>query len=212
MQRSPLLRRLPVALLVLALPGCGGDRSLGDPVALDLTVVPGVEGTIHSDGTVVPGGPYLVGDTAANVGQRALFRFSSAALPAGAVVESAQLRIHQSAVAGAPYAGLGDAILEHVSIDTGAGPGLDAADYGSAALSQGFAFVAGDPGLGYRVAEVAVALANDRAAGRTTHDFRLEHVLITDADATVDRTTWNDGADTVGNGNVPHLVVTYRLP
>jgi hypothetical protein len=211
-----MTRALPSALLAVlalsALPSCGGGGSLGDPVVVDLTAVAGSDGTVHRDGTVVAGGPYLVGDTPANVGQRAFVRFSTAALPADAVVVFAELWIHQSLVTGAPYEGLGDAMFEHVRIDAGTGPGLDGADYGSAAVNEGFALLSRAPALGYKAADVTVAVADDRYVGLTTHDFRLEHWLVTDIDATVDRTTWNDAADALGNGNVPHLVVTYRLP
>jgi hypothetical protein len=213
MNRSILWTACWLVLASISATGCGGGNGpSGPPVVVDLLVVPGSEGTVHSDGTVTPGGAFLIGDSATNVAHRALLRFSTAAIPAGAVLESAVLRVHQSSVVGSPYATLGEVVLQHVSLDRGAGPGLDAGDFASPPVSDGFAMLSRETTIGYHSIDLVVGVSNDLRAGRTTSDLRIHHVAGTDGDSTADRSSWNNGTDALGNGNVPHLVVTYRLP
>ncbi len=118
------------------------------------------------------------------------------------------LRMHQSAVIGAPYATLGSVIVDHVDI----GLTLDAADFGAAALQAGVGLLSSDATVGPKSLDVTSQVLADIAAARPRSGFRLRFPVASDADAADDFAQFNDGEDSFGNGLLPFLIVSYEAP
>jgi hypothetical protein len=166
-----------------------------------------VDGTVYSTAPPEATGTALrVGDDAANDPAKGLLRFPLGAIPPGAQVRAARLRVHQSAVVGAPFASLGAVKVEWVD----AGPGLDAADHVSAPLSPFVATISQDPAIGPREVDVTIPVIQAHLALRTDIDLRLFFDVPTNGDGLTDRVEFNDAEDLfAAPGTVPELEVVY---
>ena len=206
--RTHLSRVLILAsATVLFVGGCGGSGGGSEPSDPTITInsTPTVDGTVVDTFFASTGSFALqVGDTGVDAKKRGFLRFSLAPIPTGATIVSVVLRVHQSVVHGTPYASLGDVEVHHMRI----GAALDLGDFGTPAVVAGT--LSSDPALEYKTLDVTTSVAADLAAALTDSDFRLvTSILDTDSDGVEDDTRWNDGEDTFGTGNVPHLVVAY---
>lgn len=195
----------------LAVSGCGGSDGASD-VTVTLLSAAGLDGTIVMNGAPsgvsVTGAVIQVGDTpvlGTDLAVRGFLSFSRAAIPPGATLVSATLRLHQSFVFSTPYATLGSVFVDHVDL----GAGLDFTDATSPALSDSFGILSSDTSIAYHTLDVTAQVAADISAGRSYTEFRLHMLVGADADGTEDITHWDDGEDGLGSGNVPQLVVVY---
>lgn len=200
-----------VLVLVCAIPllsGCGGGGA--DSVTFTVASTASVDGFVTNTAFVDTGTPVSVGDTDGSFGNvaRGFVQFDRSGIPVGATILSAVLRMHQSAVFGAPYASLGNVVVDHVVI----GLSLDAADFGASALQADVGGLSSNATLGLRSLDVTTQVLADIAAARSTSDFRLRFPLASDADALDDYAQFNDGDDSFGNGILPLLVVRYTGP
>jgi hypothetical protein len=167
-----------------------------------------VDGTVYAAAAPAPTGEGLrAGDDAANDSARGLLRFPLGAIPPGARIRAARLRLQQSVVVGAPFATLGVVRVEAVD----AGPGLDPGDHGSAPFPGVAAVVSQDPSIGPREVDVTLALLDAWQALRPELDLRLRFDVATDNDGLVDRVAFNDAEDSLGSpGTEPLLEVVYE--
>ena len=214
MTRGTCANRLAAWALVLGaatLGGCGSGGGDDGPVTVGLGSDPALDGWVESDGTVsTAGGGPLVGDFDAfqpNVGYRQFFSFSLAGIPAGAVVTSATLQLHQQFSVGDPFANHGVVVVDHVDY----GAALDAADYGGNTLTANVGTIAPDTVNGVRTLDVTSRVQADLAAARTRSQYRvLWSVLDTDNDGVNDYVQFTDAENSInGLGTVPVLLVTY---
>lgn len=207
---------LAIVAAAAALSACGGGGDGGgspSTVTATLHSTPGVDGTIVMNGAPsgvsVTGTVIQVGDTpvlGTDLAVRGFLRFSRAAIPPGATLVSATLRLHQSFVFAGPYVTLGSLLVDHVDL----GAGLDFTDATSAALSGSFGTLSSDAAIAYHTLDVTAQVAADIAASKPDTDFRLHMLVGADGDGTEDITQWDDGEDALGSGNVPQLVVVYQ--
>jgi hypothetical protein len=192
--------------------GCGGSGS--DDPDLTITSVPAFDGFITNTGfaDVSTSSSIAAGDTDGSFGNvaRGLVRFDRSALPAGATIKHAVLRMNQAAVAGSPYGspgGLGSVLVDHVDL----GSSIDLADFGGGILTATIGTLSSTAALGERSLDVTAAVQADASAARATSDFRLYFTVNSNANAADDFVTFNDAENHLG-GSVPVLVVTYSLP
>jgi hypothetical protein len=170
-----------------------------------------LDGFVTDDGFVdtATSSAVAVGDTDGTFDNyaRGFVRFDRSSLPPGATVVSATLRLHQSAVTGAPYATHGDVLVDHVDIGTS----LDAGDFGALPLIPALGTLSDDAGIESKDVDVTAAVLADVLAGRTTSDFRLYFPLPTDGDGAEDYVQFDDVEGHFGDG-VPVLEVEYLPP
>jgi hypothetical protein len=209
MRVFPALRTLSAALL-LVLPACGGGGSSGSTGPAANAVFsgdPAADGSVSLGGLMSsPSGGVPVGDFFNNDAGRGFLRFAHPSIPTGATVLSATLHAQQVSVTGTPFADLGpNVVVDHVDIDLGAGPGLDAQDYNSAAFSLAIGSLSSGVALGSKWVDVTAAVQADVTAGRTKSDFRLTFALATDGNADIDQVMFTD-AEASG----PALLVTWK--
>ena len=137
---------------------------------------------------------------------RAFFRFGLSAVPAGAPIVRATLRLYQQDVGGDPFQGAAVAVADHVDL----GASLDLADYDAAPLpgGEGFAVVSDHPGLGYRDVDVTDQVRQDLAGLRAHSAFRIR------LDLPFGGTHFVGWTDSEGNGvdTPPELLIEYRNP
>jgi hypothetical protein len=199
---------------VLVLCGCGGGDG-DDPLAvtIDLLSDPARDGFVLNDGTAnTAGSGPGVGDIDFLVNGRAgreFFHFDLTPIPPGATIVSAVLVANQANVVGTPYATHGVVLVDHVDF----GAALDGGDFGAAALTAGLATLSSDATAGSKAAGVTSAVVADRAAARTTTQFRLRFSLLdTDVDGAADVALFTDGerSDSSPPGTEPTLRVTYN--
>lgn len=215
----------PLALATaaaLALPlafatGCGGGGSLG--FSFGSSVEPQTLAPIHpsEDGYVKSSwqAPILdstanaiaVGDDGLRNGIRGVIRFPLGALPNGAHLVSATLRLMQSTHYGNPYGQVAGGQPLHMDHMDFAG-GITADAYGDAGLLQAdVAALWTGTAPGAMTVDVTASVADDIARGRGHTDFRLRFRFGADGDSTGDYVVINDSSDHMGDGNVPELVL-----
>lgn len=190
------------------LTGCGGGGLTGGAPDVVVNAPSTLDGYVTSAGGVLTTAStgVAVGDNAGNDGRRGFLRFSLGAIPPGATITSAVLRVAQANVSGIPYPVLGSLHVDHVDI----GLALDGADYAAPALSFDIGTLSTDPTLTLRSLDVTGRVLADRAALRTTSDFRLRFNLGTDGDSFEDSTHLEDLENSQGTGQAPVLVITYH--
>lgn len=208
---------LPGLLLpgLLLLGGCGGSGDGDDPPGPGLTVMlppqAALDGFVTSAGSAVAagGGPF-VGDldasTAGLVG-RTFYSFDLSALPAGATITGATLRVQAAVLQGAPFTTLGVVALDHVDYGTS----LDAGDFALAALSPTTPTLLSTPTLTLVALDVTAFVQADRSAARPRVQFRLRFSPFgSDNDAANDYVSFTDTeVSNVAGGIPPSLEVTY---
>lgn len=143
---------------------------------------------------------------------RGLVTFDLNQLPKSATVTAATIQMDQCLVEGAPYASLGQVVLDHLV------PKLvqDSATYDTAAIASDVATIAADTSLGLKTADVTSSVTYDRAHSDTLSQFRMR---FNGADGN------NDGVTDLAvfradsgvtylcpfvSGHQPLLIVTYH--
>ena len=207
--RTKITIAVPVVLLCV-LAACNVSDGPGvDPVTVEAPAEASLDGSIN----IPSGGNSLsaeewVGDYIVDNSRRVLvFSFDVSGLPAGAAVDSAQLRLYQtsSSLVGTPYTALGDLILEHISygdsftVSAGTTPALG--DFTPATVQSAYS-----PAT-WRTIDVALAVQGDLDAGRNHAQFRLSHQTATDNDGANDHDPWAMGEHAT---HAPTLSITYR--
>jgi hypothetical protein len=208
MLRTSLLSGSFALAAAALLGGCGAGGGLFDSPEIVSNQPATLDGYVTSSGIVVATGPngIAVGDNAGDDGRRGFVRFSLAGIPGGAELVSATLHMAQAAVTGVPYATLGNVRVDHMDL----GPGLDAGDYGLAALDLDIGALSSNAALEVKSIDVTAQVAADRIAGRPTSDFRLRFLAMTDLDGLIDSAQFEDLENNQGSGQVPLLTVVYK--
>ena len=201
--------RLPVLLLLVGplLAGCGGG---GNTVTVSLLSISALDGFVTNTGFVDTTHAVAVGDTDGSFSNvaRGFVHFDLSGLPAGVNIVSAELRLQQSTVFGAPYATLGNVVVDHVNI----GIALDASDFGALALLSDVGTLSNNPVLELKTLSVTQRVRADLAAARSTSDFRFRYPTGSDGDGADDYVEFNDGGNSLGNGIRALLIVKYDAP
>jgi hypothetical protein len=186
-------------------PSGPGSATIDSEAALD-----GYRGNDGSGSTrqdVLVGNGQIV-DPSGELVWRGFMSFDLSAIPAGANVQTSELRFFQAKVGGDPYGKLGNLVLEHVDY----GSSLDAAAYDLPAMDS--AMLAQQPASGawYVLADRTIAawVQKDLDAGRTRFQVRLRFTQETDGDGQEDFSGIESPDDFFGTGNIPLLIVNYE--
>ncbi|MDJ0976269.1 MAG: hypothetical protein QNJ98_17545 [Planctomycetota bacterium] len=212
------LASLSALLLAACGGGGGGGTPPGGPLVYDYALVApsidALDGLVRSDGTVsTTGSCGFVGDIdgpRSNVGGTQFFAFDISSLPADAIIDSASLTLHQEAVVGDPYSSHGAVIVNHVNI----GPTLDAADFWIVPVENEVGILSADARQEAKRVDVTSAVRRSWREGWSRVDFSLawSRSGYTNSDGNPDFAIFNDGGDACGSGNVPTIIISYRLP
>ncbi len=214
-----------VTAAALLLTACGGGSGGGSggggggPVVGNLTIVSDAaqDGYLAYLDAAAPRSRNLVnsigaGDNDAYVRRQSLrgfVTFDLRALPPGARITSATVRVYQSSVVGSPYAKLGYLRLDHVDY----GATLDYDEFGLPILGGStVGNISDEPTLGWKSLDVTERLQADLDAARTRSQYRLRFGLRYNNDATNDWARFEDGEMSQGTVNPPLLVITYTQP
>jgi hypothetical protein len=194
--------------------GCGDDNTASNLTADSLTIVStaALDGFVISDstGSAGGGGP-LVGDfdaVAPGKTYRTLYSFDITAFPAGAVLDSARLRLFLAAHTTTPFTELGNVIVDHVDY----GATFEGSDYYAGALQSNIGVIATDTIRGYKSLGVSSSVQADLTAARTRTQFRLRF-STTDGnnDGTNDYVQFGDAElSCCAVDSVPQLKVYFR--
>ena len=212
------MKALPwlAAVLLVACGGGGGGDGDGDPTSTTVVLRSQrtLTGMVYSFGEVnfdslVP----FTGDWgefyAPTTRSRQLFAFGLESLPPDARITGVILQIHQVDVIGAPFAKLGDVVVDHV--DYFAAPGPDS--YDGQNLQRRIGTLSTSDSIGVRSVDVTAQVATDWEAGRLWSQFRLrfysELAVFVDDENDLVRFAYSEMAGTTTNV-APALVVTYE--
>jgi DNA-binding beta-propeller fold protein YncE len=172
-----------------------------------------MDGYARSDVTFGVSGSPAVGEKdvtyVSSAGWRQLYSFGIVSIPASATITSATLRLYQCDVAGAPYAHLGNVIVDHVNY----GAALSASAYSGATVSSNIGTLSTTASLGYRSLDVKTRVQADMTAARVRSQFRLQFSLLDYfANATDDFVQFTDAEDSTCAGTAtnrpPQLALT----
>ena len=213
-----LHRVLIVALpILLVLAGCGGGGGGGGADLQRLTVIaaPEYDGMADTTGLVsfLPGTAFsCAGDLEGTYGPgylvRQLFAFHVGALPVGARILRAELRLYQVDVEGSPYAKRGDVIVDHVDYIPDPGPDT----YDGQNLTRDIGTLSFSPETGLRTLDVTEAIRADVLADRPWSQYRLRFwsaIILPILDHQNDYAQF-EHAEGVSGGEVPVLEVVYE--
>jgi hypothetical protein len=204
-----LLLGASAALTTEACGSGGGDGQL----TLEAMGEAALDGWVRSDGFVnAAGGGPLTGDfdsSLPNIGFRQFFSFDISALPAGAVILSATLRIYQDVAGGTPYATHGTVLADHMNY----GAPLMAAAYLAAPLAALGTFSSTDA-QEYKTMDVTARVQADVDAARAHSQYRLRFsALDSDNDGVDDYTTFVDTENSCCIPvRPPSILITYLAP
>jgi hypothetical protein len=151
-----------------------------------------------------------VGNYSTASGERAYRGFMSfdlSGLPAGATIQSIQLRFYQVDIKGDPYGKLSSFRLKHVDY----GPSLEVADYDTPILASADLPNRTSPDEWYEVSGTTIRdwIQDDLNNHRPRAQFRLQFSPETDDGVTADYVSFESGNNSFGTGNVPQLIITY---
>jgi hypothetical protein len=212
-----LLTRLAFAACLCGATSCeltddGSDNGTGPggggpDVTVDLPSTASLDGWVRSDGNLAATGNPITGDidaAAPGLGYRQFYSFDLSGLPSGATIVGATLSLYQAGSTGAPYAELGNVVVEHVDY----GDMLDPTDYATTPLGGTAATLSTNATVGYKTVDVTARVAADVAAARSRSQFRLRFsTLDSNNDGGSDFAQFNDAE---AAANRPVLSVTYR--
>ena len=179
------------------------------PQTLRLTSEDRLDGSLLNDGSGGSNQPILVGngkieDSVGEIIARGFMSFNIADIPAGATIESVELRFYQQEIQGSPYAKLGNLVLERVDI----GSSLEPEDFAAPALDSGTIAQQTSPGAWYVISDPTLVtwLERELNAGRSRLQLRLRFDQETDGDGEEDYVSILGGG--LGSGqNAPQLTV-----
>ena len=201
----------------LSLSACGAGSSVANALfPPTVSVMPSLlshtaTGTSIGGGTMAAtgadGSPVVVGDWGP-IEIRGFMRFDLSAIPAGAEILDADLRVYQGNVNETPYPDLGELRVDHMAF----GALLDNADYNAPALAMNYGTLSVSAALDVKTLDVTDAVRADRVAGRAHTDVRFRFQHGPDGAPDADFVQLNDAEDTFGTGQVPELIVTWRKP
>ncbi len=180
------------------------------------TVVLKSEGTLDgyrlNDGSGSNTEDILVGngelvDPVGELVARGFMSFDLSGIPAGATVESVELRFYQKKIQGDPYGKLGNLMLEHVYY----GGSLSDSAYNTPALSSAMLATQTSPATWYTLSDPTLAswVQSNLEAGRSRFQLRLQFAQETDGDGQEDWIAVAPGAGALGSRTSPQLTITY---
>ena len=205
----------------LFLSGCGGAASLLDDLAgtrsetIEVVSEPTLDGRVATSGFLSFSPSTSVaftgdmGDTyAPTYRSRQIFAFSMAALPAGARITSATLRVHQSHSFGTPYPKLGNVVVDLVDYVGDPGPQT----YDEQTLVRNIGTISTSPALGLRTLDVTGSVESVLVAGSAWSQFRLRFYTpgFSIVDDINDYVRFADAEDSFDTHNPPTLIIEYE--
>jgi pSer/pThr/pTyr-binding forkhead associated (FHA) protein len=178
------------------------------PQTLRLTSEDSLDGFLLNDGSGSTAQQIVIGngkieDSVGELVARGFMSFDLAELPAGATIESVELRFYQESIQGNPYAKLGNLVLERVDL----GSNLDASDFSTPALDSGTIPQQTLPAVWYVISDPTLVtwVEREASAGRSRLQLRLRFSQETDGDGEQDLVSLSGG----GAQNAPQLIVVY---
>ncbi len=138
---------------------------------------------------------------------RGFMSFDVSSIPAGATIQSAELRFYQKEIQGDPYTKLGNLLLEHVDY----GASLDDRAYNTPAIESAILDQQRRPGAWYMLSDPTLVswIQSNVEAGRSRFQLRLQFRQETDGDTLEDWTAIEAGGGVLGSRNSPQLTITY---
>lgn len=208
MHRFALVGLLATGVLLTA---CGGGGGPPGPVTVTLTSTPALDGLVFASGTVTLASNVTTGDYANALGPveglRGFVSFDLTGIPSGATVTLATMTLVQRVTNAAPYASLGNVLVDQVVY----GSVLEAGAYArSFPTSQGFGTLSSDATLGPKSLVVTAQVQADLDSLRPQSQYRLRFPLEQDGDFDSDQAVfWSAETATVPDER-PTLVITYQ--
>jgi hypothetical protein len=195
-----------LSAVIQVLAGTGGPGSITSTSDAELDGYRANNGTGSKNQDVLVGN----GELASGFGElvwRGFMSFDISGIPAGAIIDSAELRFYQAKVGGDPYGKLGSLVLEHVDY----GDRLSETAFGTPALGATKLPPQMNAGAWYVVSGPTVIswVQADLANGRDKAQFRLRWEQETDGDGQEDYAGVESGNNFFGTGNLPVLTVNY---
>jgi pSer/pThr/pTyr-binding forkhead associated (FHA) protein len=150
------------------------------------------------------------GEFSSGVGEliwRGLMSFDLSEVPAGATIDSVELRFYQVKVDGNPYSKLGGLVLEHVDY----GNRLSADAFDTPALGSMTLSSQQNPGTWYTVSGPTLAswVQDSVNAGRDSFQVRLRWLQESDGDGEEDYVGVESGNNFFGSGNLPQVIIVW---
>jgi hypothetical protein len=183
-----------------------------EPVTVTLTSEKALDGYRLNDGTGSNSKEILVGngELANPTGElvaRGFMSFDLSGIPAGATIESAELRFYQKEIQGNPYEKLGNLVLEHVYY----GASFDDSAYSTPALSAAVLDMETLPQAWYILSDPTIVtwVQSSLQTGLSHQQFRLQFSQETDGDGQEDWIAIQGGGGILGSRDAPQLIVTY---
>jgi hypothetical protein len=138
---------------------------------------------------------------------RGFLSFDLSDIPAGATIESAELRFYQKEIQGAPYEKLGNLVLEDVNY----GASLDDSAYDTPALETAVLDMETSPQAWYILSDPTLVhwLQSTLEAGLPRQQFRLQFSQETDGDGQEDWIAIQSGGGILGSRQAPQMIITY---
>jgi hypothetical protein len=183
-----------------------------EPVTLTLLSEGILDGYLLNDGTGSSSRDILIGNgevisTTGELVARGFMSFDLSDIPAGATIESAELRFYQKEIEGSPYQKLGNLVLEHVHYGTR----FDESAYDTSALSTAVLQLESSPDAWYILSDHTIAdwIQDSLAAGLSRQQFRLQFSQETDGDGQEDWIAIEDGGSILGSPQAPRMILIY---
>ena len=183
-----------------------------EPVTITLTSEWLLDGYRLNDGTGSNSTDILIGngDITNPTGElvaRGFMSFDLSDIPAGATIQSVELRFYQKEIQGSPYEKLGNLVLEHVYY----GAILDDIAYDTLALGSATVDRESSPQAWYILSDPTVVnwLQSSMDTGLPRQQFRLQFSQETDGDGQEDWVAIQSGGGILGSRQAPQMVITF---
>lgn len=183
-----------------------------EPVTITLASEGMLDGYRLNDGTGSNSTDILVGngDLAILTGElvaRGFMSFDLSDIPAGATIQSVELRFYQKEILGTPYEKLGNLVLEHVYY----GAILDDGAYDTPALGTAVVDRETSPQAWYVLSDPTLVdwLQSSMDTGLPRQQFRLQFSQETDGDGQEDWIAIQSGGGILGSRQAPQMVITF---
>lgn len=175
-----------------------------------------LDGYARSDGTASATGSPATGDKDASfpgVGWRQLYSFDISSISTSATITSATLHLYQCDVVGAPYASLGNVIMDHVNYGGVFDPFGSA--YNGATVAPNIGTLSTTTGLGYHSLNVTTLVQDDLSMSRVRSQYRLKFsIQDTNSDFTDDFVQFTDAEDSpcvgAATNQPPQLAISLK--